>query len=272
MKGPSSRTFLELTEALEEQDHERLRTLLRRPKALLETSDDGLTILGLAARQGDRQAVEILLAAAADPALCDRDGRTALDIARHGGWDAMAQQLGGHGEEPRPAAPGVRQSSPPSSDLFAALAAGDDTAVRRLIAEGVDLEDPSEDGDTPLVAAIIGGGGQLVQALLAAGADPNNGAHGPAPIEAALTHGPSLAVVETLLAAGADPDTELEGSWTPLIAAAAQGRRELVELLLRFGADPLRRNRRGATARSLAERRGHRDVAELLASAVTEES
>ncbi len=150
------------------------------------------------------------LEAGADPALGDRDGRTALEIARREGMSEIA-------------------------DLLL------DFGVRDLISEDADAEAPSEDGETPLVAAIVGGQTELIESLLAAGADPNNARYGHSPLEAALVHRAPVGVVEALLRAG--PDDEMEGSWTPLMAAANQGNRKLAELLLRLGADPSRRHR-----------------------------
>ena len=272
--------------------------------ALVETSEYSLTILGLAARRGDLEAVEALLRAGADPDSRETNpSLRPLLVAVAMGEREIVGRLLRAGADPNGRAGGGVTA------LMAATAEGDLAMVEALLAAGADpalfdldrrtaldiateeglteiadllrrsgapevataaerdLETPSEYGETPLVEAIAAGREDQVEALLAAGADPTNACYGQSPMEAALVHGAPTTVVEALLRAGADPNQEAEDLWTPLMGAANDGDWELAELLLRFGADPSRRNQSGETALSIAERRGHAGFCKLLESA-----
>lgn len=75
---------------------------LSQCKALVKTErvndkdpDDDRTPLHWAAARGHRKIVSVLLTAAADVAILDRDGRTAADLARLYGHEELAMQIGG---------------------------------------------------------------------------------------------------------------------------------------------------------------------------------
>jgi len=161
-----------------------------------------------------------------------------------------------------------------SSPVADAAMRGDADAVRSLVGQGSDVNQPQGDGmtalhwaarnrDAALVRFLLGAGakvgagtrigeyaplhmaaqagaGEVTELLLAGGADP----------EAATETGGARALhfaaqagdgrtVEALLAAGADPNAA-ETAWgqTPLIFAASAGRTSAVRLLLAAGADP----------------------------------
>ncbi len=119
---------------LEDGDWGRLEELVRRPRALLETSEDGLTILGLAVWRGDLEAVERLLRAGVDP-----------------GGGAASQAL-------RP--------------VLVAVAVGDVAILRRLLRAGAEANARDPGGGTALMAAVAEQDRMAVEALLEAGADP----------------------------------------------------------------------------------------------------
>ncbi len=298
---PSSRRFQEMVDALEEGDLKRLVVLAQHPRTSLETSEEGLTILGLAVRRGVPEAVDALLQAGVDPdGGAEIEALSPLLVAVAMGEAAILERLLEAGADANVRDPGG------ATALMAAVAEQDQVAVEILLQAGADpalgdregrttleiaddnghtriahllresgaqeipssgdedLETPSEDGETPLVAAIVAGREDLVRTLLAAGADPSNGRYGHSPLEAALMYRAPVAVIEALLRAGANPDEEMEGGWTPLMGAANQGSLQLAELLLDSGADPARRSDDGDTALSLGRRRGHVRVCELL--------
>lgn len=112
---------------------------------------------------------------------------------------------------------------------------GDVGLVKELLAQGVEVDAQSSDGDTALRGAATAGRAQMVRYLLSRGADPNRA-------------GGIL-------------------SRTPLMNAAEMGHREVAELLLAGGADPTLTDARGRTALMIAEAAGHSDIAERLRSA-----
>lgn len=166
----------------------------------VEAQDAGL--MG-AARQGDANAVQALLAGGADPNRAQGDGTTALHMAA----------LEGHAE-----------------------------VVDLLLAAGAEVGGTTRIGAyTPLHLASQGGHGAVVSALLAKGADAtlattNSGAT-PLHLAARVVAGEDA--VAALLEHGADVNAR-EGSvgQTPLMFAAAYGRTPSIQVLLEHGADP----------------------------------
>ena len=158
-------------------------------------------------------------------------------------------------------------SAPAAVDLplIEAVRAADRDRVRRLVAEGVDVDAPQGDGATALhwaahrdlvdVAGLLAGAGADVDA-----ADD----HGVTPLALACLNA-SAAMVDLLLAAGADPDLARTGGVTPLMTAARVGHVGVVRRLLRAGADPAAAEfTRGQTALMWAVAEDHPQVAEVL--------
>lgn len=67
--------------------------LIDRGVSIQETDDTGATALHHAAHAGDEAAVDLLIAAGADPATVDGRGRTPADLARMGGHPTLAQRI-----------------------------------------------------------------------------------------------------------------------------------------------------------------------------------
>ena len=67
----------------------------------------------------------------------------------------------------------IAQDDSPSERLFSAAQRGEIEEVKRLLAEGVDVNSRTRYGGTPLAFAVDKGNVELVEVLLAAGADVN---------------------------------------------------------------------------------------------------
>ena len=74
-------------------DPECVRLLVEAGADVNARQDGGFVPLHASARNGDAAAVETLLAAGADPSQATDDGRTAADLAREGGHDAIVARL-----------------------------------------------------------------------------------------------------------------------------------------------------------------------------------
>jgi ankyrin repeat protein len=126
----------------------------------------------------------------------------------------------------------------PNTDVRLAEAAknGDVAAVRALLEQKADVNEPGPDGTAPLYWAIQSDDLATAQLLIRAGADvktPNR--FGITPIQIAVANG-NIDMIRTLLDAGADPNSVDPANQTALISAVRSGELEAVRLLLDRGA------------------------------------
>jgi hypothetical protein len=142
----------------------------------------------------------------------------------------------------------------PKSDIAAAAADGDVSALRRIIRSGRSANASDPDGLTPLIWAAREGRVNAVRALLERGADPDlpdSRSNGWTPLMHAI-HRDQPDVVAALLTGGAKPDRQIANGFSPLMMAAGYGQTETVALLLRHGASPRLTDDRGENALDLA--------------------
>jgi peroxiredoxin len=129
------------------------------------TDDEGRTDLLLAARAGDTEEIERLIADGADPDERDRRGRTALAHAAAGGNDeaiAMLLEAGAQLDA---------QDDSGHTPLAHAAIGGHAEAVKALAKAGASVDEADYEGWTPLMHAARRGGVDVVEALLALKAD-----------------------------------------------------------------------------------------------------
>lgn len=185
-------------------------------------------------------------------------------------------------------------------DVFTAINNGDAPSVEQFLAQGMDPNLRSPDGNTALMVAARGGHADVVKLLLAAGAkvyarnrmdetavmlaayEGDNavidllvgwGAElsanhkGWSPLSYAAFGGRCETVSHLLTAYGVPVDERIESGLTPLMLAAKQGHIECVKSLLRAGANPNLMAIPGRTAMRLARQGGHTDIIDLLEEA-----
>ena len=181
--------------------------------------------------------------------------------------------------------------------LMGAARAGDLAAVKRLIADGEDVNARNIYDLTPLVAAIGEGHFEIVKLLVRKGADINDNdgygpplthaldmgqseiaeflinkgarldlrdGHGATPLWHAASYGYPRETVRLMIKRGADVNTAANGEWTALMVAAERCHLEIVKLLIDKGADVNAKSENGNTALDDATRNGCADIAEFL--------
>jgi len=150
------------------------------------------------------------------------------------------------------------------SRLADAVEKCDETAIKALLDEHVDVNAAQADGMTALHWAAHLDDLGTVKKLIAAGAvaDSKN-RYGVTPLSLACTNG-NADIVSLLLEAGANPNTPLRGGETPLMTAARTGKPGPVQRLIGRGADVNAREFSGQTALMWAAAEGHTEVVELL--------
>ncbi|MGB2866682.1 MAG: ankyrin repeat domain-containing protein [Sedimentisphaerales bacterium] len=166
------------------------------------------------------------------------------------------------------------QQAKKNKSLFEAVKKGDIEQVKKLIAEGADVNETEDLGQvkwTPLIAAASGGDVQVVKVLLENGAKVDaTESHGYTPLYYALwTDGnDSEELVRALIASGADVNKRSPGdkSYPPLVFAIwiREGREDNVKALLDAGADVDVKDDNGLTALYWAAFDSSKDVLDLI--------
>jgi ankyrin repeat protein len=181
------------------------------------TDKFGKTPLHYAADEGYPLIVAALLEAGAQPDRMDKDGKTPADYARKKQLDDVLVLLGDKDAAAALAQRPVTEdtagqdtlgSGKHGDALRAAAAKGDVAMLKRLLADGGDVNALNRTRTTPLHAAARAGKVQAVRVLLDAGADPAAiDSDGITPLERAKEHG-HAEVIRLLSAGAAEEETE----------------------------------------------------------------
>ena len=179
------------------------------------TDEYGRTPLHYAADEGYPLIVAALLQAGAYPDTLDKDKKTPADYARAKGLSEVLTLLGDKGaaaaamaEAPatETAAQNVVGSGRHGDALRAAAAKGDVATLKKLLADGGDVNAINRTRTTPLHVAARAGQAEAVRVLLDAGADPAaEDSDGITPLERAKEHG-HTEVVRLLTARAAEEE------------------------------------------------------------------
>jgi ankyrin repeat protein len=149
--------------------------------------------------------------------------------------------------------------------LFEAAKRGDLAAVERLLAEGIAVDEPGRNAETPLMAAALADQAAIAKLLIARGADiMARNAGGLTPLHAAAYAG-SVEVARLLLDSGAVlEDAENVSGATPLMLTAEENRVAVAELLIARGADIGKPDRDGFTPLTQAWAKKRTEMVRLL--------
>lgn len=211
--------------------------------------------------QARRPARALLLALALTTGCASGGDPDSLVAAVRAGDETRVQRLLEAGGDP------AERDSKGAPALYWAAESGKLAIARRLLEAGAPTEPPFDPRYAPLLRAASAGEADVVALLLEFGADPGIAtATGVNALHEAAGRG-HAAVARLLLEAGADPDLQEYDGDTALLNAAAYGHVEIVALLLEHGADPTIPGGAGKTPREYARDEGHSEVVALLRGA-----
>src|SRR5215469_12073211 len=160
----------------------------------------------------------------------------------------------------------LRKAKPITADLVTAIRHADAQAVRKLLANGTDVNARDGAGNTPLILASFYASPECLELLIEKGADLNaaNKA-GATPLIRAAT---DYEKTRLLVAAGANIQVRTDLGNTPLLLAARRaGNSRTVQLLLERGANPTERNDAGVAPVLSAAASGDVQTVRLLLDA-----
>ncbi|MEM7709058.1 MAG: ankyrin repeat domain-containing protein [Pseudomonadota bacterium] len=184
-----------------------------------------------------------LLQAGADPKLANSEGVSPLGLAMKND-DATLQNMLMRGSRAEAA---EKPAEPTPGQLVRAASEGNLGRVKRLLAQGHNVNERDSELCSPLLRASGAGHPNVVGALLAAGADGNlPAANGTTPLGTAVLGG-HREVVRLLVDRGVDVNQRQQFGVTPLMLAAARWQPRMIKLLLSLGADVRQRDETQST-------------------------
>ncbi|HEX7615906.1 MAG TPA: ankyrin repeat domain-containing protein [Thermoanaerobaculia bacterium] len=226
--GPDEHGVTAITYAIVENSfngREVLRALLKAKASVNVKSEDGMTPLMFAARNGKNEHFGDLLAAGADVNALDNDNWTALMCAAFYSSSFCVTDLLKAGADPKV------EAADGKTAVLLAVQHGNSTSVEALLAAGATFESRGLKHTTPLVLAAIGDDMGTVERVLKAKPDVN----------------------------GRDKD-----GVTALMVAANRGNTDTLMALLRAGADVALKTKEGQTALDIAKESKCEECAALL--------
>jgi ankyrin repeat protein len=122
-------------------------------------------------------------------------------------------------------------------DLLREVHSGNHAAVKKLLADGVNVNSADADGTTALMHSVVDADTEMVKILIGAGADVN--ATNAAGSTALMYASTDLAKTQLLLAANADVNVKNKRGATPMtVAVQTYGSTPVLKLLVAKGAKP----------------------------------
>lgn len=217
-----------------------VKDLLTKDKTLLtQQHRSGYSPLGVAARTGNKEMVQLLLDNGADLTIASRGSYAPFSMAIQAGSKEIAQMFLDKGLD-------IKMVG--TSALNSAITTNNKEMLDFLLAKGVDIE--GNGGSSPLLNAVQVRNLEMVAYLLEKGANPN-GKDGSrygysSPLYYAVQND-NKEIVKLLVDKGADPLATTRGEGQSALQYALANKKEMVELLLTPKVDLNAKDRRGQT-------------------------
>ena len=196
--------------------------------------------------------------------------KTAVHLAAEEGHKDVVKLLLDEGADPHGRK--FEEADAQISPLHLAATQGHEDVVKLLIDSGHIVDHEDDDRMTPLHVAAENGHAGVIQLLIDGGAAPNIAESGGRTALSFAAEGGHEDVVKFFIDRGADVTIEERYLMMPLHWAAMNGHKGVVQLLLERGADP---NKKAITLHGrrtpldMANAKGHKDVVQLLCQAET---
>lgn len=241
---------LRLVDAVERQDKDAVRALLKQHVDVNAPQPDGATALAWAAHWGDLETADLLMRAGAHVNAANDLGVTPLMLASTNGDERMVERLLRAEANPNLARPSGETA------LILAARAGSLPVIKLLLAHGADVKAKTKSGDTVLMFAAAEKHADVARTLVEAGAD----VHARARVvqkaadryaaqrsqrkadgsnekgQPKVLYKGQAIYVDQLPKEGDNEPPRAEGGFTPLLHAAMAGDLETVRILLEAGA------------------------------------
>ncbi|KAJ3280121.1 hypothetical protein HDU79_011981, partial [Rhizoclosmatium sp. JEL0117] len=221
-------------------------------------NSDGETPLSLAAKKGNKKAVELFLEHGANIESQNNERNTPLALAAFKGHKDIVQLLLLHKANIE------SQNKNGNTPLAIAVQQGHKETVKFLLDCGSKIESQDNHKNSPLALAAQMGHKETVELLLKSGANvesQNKYRETPLTLAAEMEH---VETVEVLIDCGANIESQNRIGSTPLARAAYMGHMETAELLLLHKANIEAQNKKKETPLALAAEMGHKETIELL--------
>src|SRR5579872_841560 len=233
-------TNARLVDAVKNGDKAAIQTLLAQHVDLSAADTDGATALHWAARRDDLKTAGALIRGGANVKTANRYGVTPLSLACVNGNAAMVELLLKAGADPNTTLPGGETA------LMTAARTGKVDVVKVLVSHGADVNfQEGRRGQTPLMWAAADGNTAVVEELIERGADMHARTKGGFTPFLFAVRGGRIGVVQALLKAGANVNETWQSGRTTgvsgisaMVLAVANAHYELASVLLDAGADP----------------------------------
>ncbi|OQS03573.1 hypothetical protein THRCLA_04112 [Thraustotheca clavata] len=225
-----------------------------------QTNNEGNTPMHAAASSGHRNIVDMLIKAEASFSISNADRKRLVDAAVDGDLPQVTLLL------KKATDPNV-MSKDGESVLYIAATNGHQGIVQKLLAAGADVNLVNKHGRSPIISAAEIGHRPIVVMIIRSKADIDHCANnGDSAMYMAAANGHD-AVVGMLITCGASISSCSPDAVSPLYAAACNGHTAVVNLLLAMGAEPNVLDKNECSPIYIAASKGYAAIVDLLIQA-----
>ena len=219
-----------------------------------------ITASMVACRKGNKDVINVLLNAGADPNITSENGDTCLhDAVKNGSSKEVLQAIIDHSADLN------ATNKKNETALMLACGEGNKDVIDILLNSGADVNAKSKNNMTGLMIACCKGNKDVINVLLNAGADPNIASdNGDTCLHYAALNNHCTEVLQAIINHGIDVNATDKQAVTALMIACSMGNTYAIDILLKSGADVKATSKKKLTALLLASHMGNTDAIDML--------